>query len=217
MAMTAIAGALSALKSTGDVFKALLDIKVSSEVYAKIIDLNRTIFAATQDALAAQADQAELSSRISELEQEIVRMTQWGAERENYELADLGGGATAYIVKPLMQGTQAPHWLCTNCYQEHRKSILQPQGHRDGDRTWLCPACKATINVAYSQTPTEHARSSKWKRLGPGDQCPRCRQKTFRTQRTEKPLDEGLAMIGIKIHHMKCDNCEFEDERQVAE
>jgi predicted nucleic-acid-binding Zn-ribbon protein len=211
---TSIVSAVGGLKAAGDIIKGLFDLSTNAKIVTKVTELQRLIYDAQGSALAAQGDQFTLIQRIAELEQEIVRLKAWGAERENYELNDIGGGASAYVLKPDVKPAQPPHWLCTHCYDNHKKALLQPQGHGDGERSFQCPECKASLNVPYSQTPKDHAAHETWKRLGPGDECPRCRNNTLRTQSISLPREHVLVLAGLEIHQMKCSDCDFEVKRQ---
>jgi hypothetical protein len=209
-----ISAGLSSLNAAKDIIKGISAVKGEVAVNEAKIELQRIILEAHGSLLAAQEAQATNLGTIRDLEQEIVRLKAWDGERENYELAEIERGATVYIVKPEVKTSEAPHWLCAHCFNDHRKGILQPQGHIDGERTWQCPGCKATVRVPYSQTPKERAGYEEWKRLGPGAECPRCREKTLRTQSISKPLDHGLVLLGVEMHQMKCSHCDFEVERQ---
>ena len=213
MDIASISAAVGSLKATSDIFKSLLGLKISSEAMSQIIDLQRIVFEAQTNALGAQSDYLALVQSKADLEQEIVRLKDWSAERENYKLTDLGRGSTAYALKVTMHPAQEPHWLCTNCYQNHKKAILQPQGNIEGETVWACTACKASQRVLDTATPRSIFEGEKPIRLGPGDVCPHCRQKELRTKSV---LETGgrFTALGYKRHAMKCASCGFETEME---
>jgi len=128
------------------------------------IALQEKIADAREALSAAQEAQAASLKRIDELEQEIVRLKDWEADKQRYELKALDTGAFAYKPKPGMENGEPPHWACANCYKERKViSILQEQGHvpNDGDRkSWHCANCRASIRLVWKITP-EHPKD--WK------------------------------------------------------
>lgn len=213
MDIASVSAVVGSLKTTGDIFKALLSMKISSEAISQITSLQKVVFEAQGNALSAQSDYMSLVQSKTDLEQEIVRLKDWGAERENYKLTDLGRGSTAYALKPSVRPTQEPHWLCTNCYHDHKKSILQPQGNIEGETVWACAACKASQRVLDTATPRSIFDGEKPTRLGPGDACPHCRQNELRTESVSAGSGP-FAALGYKLHAMKCASCGFETEME---
>jgi hypothetical protein len=48
----------------------------------------------------------------------------------------------------------------------------------------------------------------------PGEACPKCGALEFRVERTERHPE--LGEVGCRIHHMKCGECGFADEKLVV-
>ncbi len=211
---SSIVTAVSSLEATGRIFKALFDLNLNAKTIGQINQLQTAIFEAQRSALTAQADYVALVGRVADFEKEIVRLKDWSAERQNYQLADLGRGSTAYALKPAVKQDQEPHWLCTHCYNNHRKSLLQPQGNIDGETTWQCPSCKSAQKVPNRATPRTVFEGQKLAKLGPGEECPRCRNHELRTESVHSPNEHALEMLGVQIHHMKCGHCDFAMEKQ---
>jgi hypothetical protein len=110
-----------------------------SEAYAKLIDAQSTV-------LASQQEQLTLTKRIGELEKEIAELKNWDRERERYQLTTITRGILAYRVKPGMEGDEPSHDLCTNCFDQGKKSILQcEQPISIGPRFYICPRCKTSL------------------------------------------------------------------------
>lgn len=138
MAGELIAG-LGAFKTMLDIAKGLKDINDAATRNAAVIELQEKI-------LAAQAQQATLIERLGELERELAELKNWDAEKQGYELKDIGSGALAYALKETVLGAGSPHYICTNCYAQNHKSILQPQQTNIGRWNFLiCPRCDADI------------------------------------------------------------------------
>jgi hypothetical protein len=85
-------------------------------------------------------------NRVGELEKEVARLETWNAEKDRYELKDVGFGSLAYVVKEAMRGAEPPHQICATCYQHGRKSILQPR-NVSMDKLLICPECETQIKI----------------------------------------------------------------------
>ena len=118
------------------------------------IELQGLILEAQQGLFAAQEAQSADARRIANLEQEIVRLKDWTAEKERYELKNMRGGSVAYSQKPGVEGRQAPHWLCANCFDQGRKSFMQKQGEVGPHKIYDCSSCKGKMTVDRSENPT---------------------------------------------------------------
>jgi hypothetical protein len=144
--MSAIAGAVVSLKSAGEIAKSLLTLRDGSMLQGKVIELQAEILSAQEGTLAAQSAQFALLERIRELEAEVAKVKAWDAEKQRYQLADVGLGSLAYVLKPEAQGTEPAHAICANCYQHQNKSILQKDLER-GFEVVQCHTCKARLRI----------------------------------------------------------------------
>jgi hypothetical protein len=149
--MLAIAQGLNAVKAATEIVKTIAGLRDSAKLLENTVELNRKI-ADVQIALnAALSEQTALVQTINDLKEEIVRMKAWEAEKQRYELKDLGFGAFACVIKPEMQGAEPVHSICANCYQRGQKTHLQNTGRlaepHGGGFVWECPSCKGTLNV----------------------------------------------------------------------
>ena len=162
------------LKTAADVLKSVLDLldrttsasKVSRETVqvldTQIRQLTTEILAANALALTAQADQFALSNRVRELEAELMKREDWAAEQERYTLHAVDSGAFVYALQPGVETAEPPHWLCPQCFQQQRKSILQfhsqppePGSSQLGRyRRWVCSVCGHALMVHYTKNPT---------------------------------------------------------------
>jgi hypothetical protein len=135
-------------KSTTELTNAISSAADDSVIKAKVAEVNTQILAAQQSALAAQRDQFTLVDRVRDLEKEIARLEAWDTEKERYHLVPIGAGAFAYSVKRDTQGTDPPHQICANCYQNGRKSILHKEMLSPGRSEILgCQHCGAVIYI----------------------------------------------------------------------
>jgi hypothetical protein len=161
--MSLIAGAVSSLKLAQDMTKALVSIRDFSKLNETVIELQRVIVAAQSDALAAQSDQFSMLERVRDLETEITRLKAWDAEKQKYELKDIGEGAFVYVRKEDAEPHEPPHWLCTKCYRDGKGSILLRTESRMGfgKVLWSCPSAPPqypSITGSHRVNRSDHHR-----------------------------------------------------------
>lgn len=150
--ISAIAGTVSALKGATDIAKAMMDLRDAQAVQTKVLELNSKILEAQRSAFAANEERTSLIARVSELEKELAEFKAWSAEKQRYELKQLHRGPFAYILREGEERGEELHALCTNCYQNGVKSFLQMSGDVNVHvRTWNCPACKMSVKGQWAK------------------------------------------------------------------
>lgn len=138
---------LSAFKAMFDMAKGLKDINDATIRNGAVIELQEQI-------LSAQSAQSALAERVGELEKEVACLKTWNAEKKKYELKDVGSGSFVYARKEGAKPTETPHWLCTNCYEDGKKSILLRADIGGHEKLWVCYQCKSHIDLYYTITPS---------------------------------------------------------------
>jgi hypothetical protein len=125
----------SAAKAAFDIAKGLKDLDDRTRRNAAIIELQEQI-------LAAQTEQAAAINRIRDLEKQVADFETWDSEKKRYELKDVGRFVFAYMLKPEARGGKPPHFVCANCYDKRRISIIQHGPPKPGARIdFFCPNC----------------------------------------------------------------------------
>lgn len=147
-AFQAITGSL---KSAGEIAKALISLKVTGDVQAKIIELNGVILAAQSSAMGAQASQMELLERVRELEGDLLKLKNWEAEKKRYESRRFDPGVVVPALRQeFVSAGELEHLLCPACYQKGEKSILQPTPELNKRyRVHRCPSCRTELAFTY--------------------------------------------------------------------
>lgn len=146
--ISAISGVIQSLNAMRQISQAMLDIRDSAMMQGKAAELSKVAFEALERAFESQAAAAQLQEEKRALEAKLREFETWTAEKQRYELKEIGTGAFAYVVKDAMRGAEPVHWLCANCFQQGKASILQITGMRGpfGDtQIWGCHACNAAI------------------------------------------------------------------------
>ena len=128
---------ISALKTAFDIAKTIKDTNDVTIRQAIAIELQEKIF-------SAQQAQALLIEEVNSLKAEIAGFETWDAEKQRYELKPIGTqGVFAYSLKPEHENGEPPHWICPDCYQDRKKSILQTVIKTPGmARVAICQRCK---------------------------------------------------------------------------
>lgn len=115
------------LAAASETAQKLIEATVEIRTQEKIIDIQKEIVAAQQSNLSAQAEHAAMLKTISDLEGEVVKAKDWSEERSRYELQEMDSGALVYALKDGEPRSGAEHKLCPNCFENGKKSILNPE------------------------------------------------------------------------------------------
>jgi hypothetical protein len=147
--ITEIAGLMTSLKAASDIAQAMVDLRDAAAFQAKTIEFQRTISDALGRAIAAQQERAALLETVDELKKEVADLKEWETQKQRYELRETSdGGALAYALKDQARGTEPAHWICAQCYEDAKKSILQPETRFPGRNAVLvCNRCKSDIII----------------------------------------------------------------------
>jgi len=151
--LSLIQGTISGLKVAGDIAKGFMELKSMTEVQGKVIELQSAILAAQSSALSANADQAAMVDEIRNLKAEIARVKAWESQKQRYQLQPIWDrAALVYALKESMSNGEPPHWICTKCYEDGSRMILQPRQTKEGRGVLACPTCKSELQNQYRGT-----------------------------------------------------------------
>lgn len=145
--ISAFASALTSLNAAKDIAQAMIGLRDTAAFQTKLIEFQRKLIEANNAALAAQEERSVLLARIATLEQQVARLETWHTEKQNYELKEVASGAFAYVLKQSARGSEPEHWLCAQCYQNNKKSILQVHRRDVSYEYHQCSECHAEVRV----------------------------------------------------------------------
>lgn len=149
MDMSAISGLLSSLNAVKDLTQTMIGLRDSQAIQAKLLEFQAELLKANGSALATQQEQFALLETVRELKEELARLKNWEAEKQRYQLTEVGLGAVAYTLKPGMENGEPPHTICANCYNRGQKSFLQPETRFPGrTKHIVCHECGSDLIVA---------------------------------------------------------------------
>lgn len=145
---SAIGAALTSLKAAKDIAEAMVGLRDTAAFQGKLIEFQSKIIDANEAAFAAQDERASLLQRISELEEKVAQFEAWEAEKQRYKLQEVASGRFVYALKESVQASEPHHKLCTRCFDQGIKSIMQENHWARGRTVTLnCPNCSADLVV----------------------------------------------------------------------
>jgi hypothetical protein len=153
----AVAAAAQTIKVVGGLMDTVHDAKTKeaiSHLQNSIVDLQAKLF-------VAQAKMYELADGKREAEQKLATQKKWETEASRYALTELAPQIHVYALKPEKAKGEPSHYLCPNCFQEPKKSILQHPSA--GNTNFICHACKFQARPVQPAMPQSVPRSrSRW-------------------------------------------------------
>lgn len=161
MDLTVIGGAVAGLKTATDIAKGLISTNTAVEVNAKAIELQRALLSAYADAISAKETQTALLEEIRSLKRQLAHNEEFAADMKRYALDAPWRGTAVYALQESMSNGEPPHYLCPNCYQAKKKSILQLGTNSKGDQCFNCPNCRTTAQTPYRHGVTAHYAGAK--------------------------------------------------------
>ena len=140
---------LTSLKDVIDIAQSILESKSRTEIQDKVTKLQSALMKAQNSAVAATTAQLELQEKVRTLEEQRRAANEWGDQESRYSLVcPWEGTAQVYALKRSASEGENPHFLCSNCFHNKRKVILNPI-KKDGWILMACPSCRATIHTGY--------------------------------------------------------------------
>lgn len=153
MDATQIGIVASSISVAKDIAKAMVGIRDHNLVAEKVAALTDQLLKAQEALLAHNTAMFELQNEHFEAREKLREVEKALSEKGRYTLIDLGRGYLAYRVDaPPEQGgaadpssAEAPHYVCQQCFDAGRKSVLQPLYQYGVQTAWTCHVCKAKL------------------------------------------------------------------------
>lgn len=134
-------GAIGATMHAVNLLRAFSDVRDATKVLELKAELMGLLVEAQTAQLSLVGEKDQLAARIRELEA-------WDGEKQRYDMVDAGNGCMAYALKADASPPEPAHYLCAQCYQQRRKSILVPFLISTGRAQALqCHACDSEMIV----------------------------------------------------------------------
>lgn len=139
-AFNSVASGISTLKDIADPTKR---VKAEAELLSQLIAL-QTAFQIAQ-------------SEYEVTKKEVIQLKEWGEDKARYELKRLVPGINIYSVKEDQRGTEPPHDICADCYNNNRKSLLHITARGNGLTVYECRACGSRLEAGIYEPPRQAA------------------------------------------------------------
>lgn len=138
--------ALGLLKTITGTAKGLLNTREEVKVNEVAIQLQGIVLDLQSEMMIIQSGYQSVLHAKEELEKKLIEQEGWDKERARYHLEQAGamGSRFVYALNDSEKSIEPKHWLCTHCYEDKKKSILQERPHS----IFHCPRCKTDILVA---------------------------------------------------------------------
>lgn len=150
-----IAGALASTKTAADIAKSLMTLREEDVIRSRVFELNASLMELQQQMMTAQREQMALIDQVAELK-EALRVTNAKSQvLDQYKLLSAGPGQVVYTLKDEFKEGQPPHFCCTNCYDDGKRSILKGAPSREGRMFFYCPGCKFQTYIGTAYIPEE--------------------------------------------------------------
>ena len=142
--MNEIVAFIVAVGHVTNVAKTLIQARDQAQRSSLQIDLNGAILDLQSKISAIQVSYQALLDTNESLKKQLVAHERWEQERARYALCQPERGCFVYGLKPDDASGEPRHWLCPNCYQAGKKSILQ----RFNDICHTCPSCGTNFDLS---------------------------------------------------------------------
>lgn len=127
-----IAAVIQSVSALNDLLRASKELSNRNEFVAAVSEVNEKLLAANAVALACQEKQAALTQEIDAQKERLMKLEDWEAKMERYELFRFPSGTFAYRLKEGVDPGQPVHYLCPDCVNERKPTILQPTPEATG-------------------------------------------------------------------------------------
>jgi hypothetical protein len=145
--------AVSGIKTALDIAKGVASLKNTTEINQAVIDIQRALLEAQAGAFEDRQTIAKLTDQISELQKQLKTNADWEAEKARYVLTKSPKGAYTYNLRADLESEIAPHKLCSNCFDQGQKSVLQTIASGNGGEVVDCPRCKSRFELSEFYHP----------------------------------------------------------------
>ena len=165
--ISALTSALMSLKTAKDIAESMIGLRDAQAFQTKLLEFQSKLIDANNAVFAAHDERAALLERICKLEEEMTRLKAWDAEKQRYQLTEIGPGVFTYVLKDSMAQGEPPHRICANCYAKGAKSFFQRHLSGSALERLKCNTCGEAIDINRPPPPgpaaTPSALGRRWR------------------------------------------------------
>lgn len=151
MVIAEVSTVITGIKGTIDIVKGLKSSYDDHAIVQAQTQIREQLLTILSDAIALQEKHSALINEKDELKKKLMEYEQWENTVSEYELKEVVPGKFVYTYKKSQQSTTPMHWLCPNCWNDRKKSILQVIHRTEREASHKCPRCDFGILVYFSQ------------------------------------------------------------------
>jgi hypothetical protein len=149
MDLSTINAAITASRTAFEIAKTLHSLQSLSDVQAAVIPLQEAILSAQSATFSAQSELANAAEELRQAKEELARMKAWETQKQRYRLVSPWNGAIVYALRESAKDSDPPHWICTSCYENGRRSILNGAKGSSAVYKYVCPVCKSEVRSLW--------------------------------------------------------------------
>jgi DNA-directed RNA polymerase subunit RPC12/RpoP len=166
MPLSEITTAIASIKTASDIAKTLLAMNKDAAINEKATELYGIIFSLHKDLLTLQSEYSALLKLKGDLEEQLNQFNIWSKTESQYKLLEASKGIFVRVSINSSQTQEPIHWLCTNCWEDKKKSIYQFTAESSTHTMYRCPRCNNEIAVRNTNPgifPSRPSNSGGWK------------------------------------------------------
>ncbi|MGA9365005.1 MAG: hypothetical protein WBW16_11635 [Bacteroidota bacterium] len=148
MPLSEISTAIASIKVASDIARGIISLNKDVAVNEKAAELVGVIISLQNAMMSMQSDYATLLKAKDDLQHRISEYDDSAKVQLQYKLEEIHRGVFVYSLKaPAPDHPQ--HWLCTKCWEDRKKSILQASYHHESAAAYTCPRCNTTVEMQF--------------------------------------------------------------------
>lgn len=151
MVIAEVSTIITGIKGTIDIVKGLKSSCDDHTIMQAQTEIREQLLAILSDAIALQEKHSALINEKDELAKKLMEFEHWKQTESEYELKEVVPDKFVYSYKNSQQSTIPMHWLCPNCWNDRKKSILQKIRQTEREAGYICHRCNFDILVYLSQ------------------------------------------------------------------
>ncbi len=143
-----ITAAITALSHASNVTKTLFEARDEVKRTTAVVELNGALADFQTKQLALIEDYRALLDSNKKLKEQLATYDKWEQEKSRYKRENVGAAAIVQSLDPAKACGDAPHWLCSHCFEDRKKGFFQRHGR--GGNHYKCDNCGCEIDALKS-------------------------------------------------------------------
>jgi hypothetical protein len=158
--------AITSIKSATEIVKGAIDLRDEKKINDALQEVNAKLLATQELMLAAYEERLAIHKRVEELEKMRMEIENWEREADRYSLKQLVPTVLVYALKEPVQGSEPVHYICPNCYNDRKKSLLHRRPSSFDGEVISCDNCSFEQHVgqqrSFSRSKTGYSDNGGW-------------------------------------------------------